>query len=176
MSDLENNSNNSEKSAVALRLEKARQAKAEKKAKEEATKEVESQSETLQSKVRQRRRKSMKHRGPLAVPEDVLDPNFQYRWVEDGENWNMSEKKELGYEFITDTDGRFAESDMVIKSAKFGNVVGRPSGNGTTQYLMKIPKDEYIEAKKLEREEASRVNDKPEEKGIYQKTFDIERK
>lgn len=158
------------KTAIALRLEKARQAKAEKKAKE-------AESETGTDKPKKKRRRSMSKRGPLSVPEDKLDPNYHYRFVEDS-GWNMSDKRELGYEFVEDSTGSFEESDMVMKGSKFGNVVGRTSDHaGHVTYLMRMPKDEFLEAKedeRLEREKA--MNAKPSEKGIYQKQFDNEHK
>lgn len=161
----------SKKTALALRLEKARQAKAEKKAKEAEL------SETGTNAPKKKRRRAMKSRGPLSVPEDKLDPNYHYRFVQDT-GWNMSEKRELGYEFVEDTTGSFEESDMLIKGSKFGNVVGRISDHeGHIQYLMRMPKDEFLEAKEDERLEREKtLNAKPSDKDIYEKQFDREHK
>lgn len=146
------------KTAVALRLEKARQALANKRAKEDAAKEATKHSELVKEKAKVRGRKRLSHRGPLSVPTEHLENNkYMYRWVEDA-GWNLGEKQELGYEFVQDADDKFRDRSMVIEHAKFGNIVGRPADRGGkySQYLMRIDKDLYDDAKaqeKTEREE-----------------------
>lgn len=173
MSDIEKTAEDAtSKSAVALRLEKARLAKALKKEKELADTTVSTKSETS-TKPRVSRRKSMEQDGPLSVREDLLDPNFKYRWVLD-QDWKLSQKKGYGYDHVIDIDGTFASMDLVITSSKFGSVVGRQSGQGKMIYLMRIPLDEYLlqQEEKLE-ENNVRTHAKHEGTDIYEKQFDI---
>ena len=182
MNDIENTAEDADvpnnKSAVALRLEKARLVKAEKKEKELAAIEAQkAKSENIvnEDKPRVSRRKSMELSGPLTFREDLMDPNFKYRWVLD-DGWKLSQRVSYGYEFVLDPDGAFAAIDLAIDSTKFGSVVGRSAGGDKMMYLMRIPLDEYNLAQQEKVEENNRrLTAKPDTKEIYEKQFDVKR-
>ncbi len=177
---LDSDDSGKSKLSRAESLAKAREAKAEKK--KEETKEVESRDPSKKDRKKAemlvRRRKSMMALGPLAIPEDMLDPTLHYYWALD-EGWQMGIMKQLGYDFVQDPDGSFERSDMVIRSAKFGSVVGRVAdAKGTMQFLMAMPQEDWELAQEIEREEHNdKVSQKSRQvdKGTYKIKDEVER-
>lgn len=73
-----------------------------------------------------------------------LDPNYEYRWVND-EPGRIDRFKLAGYETVEhDVTVGDATADT---SSQVGKVVTRPVGSGFTGYLMRIPKEYYEEDK-----------------------------
>jgi len=91
-------------------------------------------------------KKSRPQRTPLGqrnrLSFDNLDPNFQYRIINDRDD-RLKRAQQAGYEFV--------ESDEIIgdirvaEGTSIDSRVAKPVGNGITGYLMRIPKEFYDE-------------------------------
>jgi hypothetical protein len=95
------------------------------------------------------------------------DPNFVYRYINDKED-RLAAAQEAGYDFVVSDaptgDKRAAEA------TKLGTKVSKQVGNGTTAFLMRIPKEFYQEDQKAKTQRNLSLEDdmKPDKaKGEY---------
>lgn len=83
-----------------------------------------------------------------------MDPNYMYRLVNDKDG-RIEKLQRIGYELV-----RFDEhigDYRVAEGSRLGSAVSKPVGNGTTGYLMKIPKEFYDEDRKAKDAVVSRT-------------------
>lgn len=81
-------------------------------------------------------------RNKLTVP-GLDQKNYYYRWCADREG-NIEARLEEGYTLVT-KDGREAGDRDASYSQSKSSLFTRPGGFGLTMYLMRIPKEEWIE-------------------------------
>jgi hypothetical protein len=95
-------------------------------------------------------RKPLHQQGPQVV-SGTLDPNFQYRFVNDVGS-RISNFKAAGYEFVEDAELTVGDS-RVFDPSDVGSAKVVTSNDGTKSYLMRIKKEWYDEdqANKAER-------------------------
>ena len=102
--------------------------------------------------------RNKKTRTPLGARNRLtfsnLDPEFQYRVINDTDD-RLARAQEAGYEFVESSeqmgDKRAAEA------GKIGANVSKPVGNGTTGYLMRIPKEWYDEDQAAKQKQINRT-------------------
>lgn len=92
----------------------------------------------------------------LTHPE-ANDPNFNYRVVVDYKSkpGRIEKFKKAGYVHVI--SGENMGDDDVMKPKKLGSKVTVPVGNGETGYLMKIPKEYYLEDQAAKEAEIKRL-------------------
>ncbi len=95
-------------------------------------------------------------RNILTHPE-ANDPNFNYRVVVDYKSkpGRIEKFKKAGYVHVI--SGENMGDDDVMKPKKLGSKVTVPVGNGETGYLMKIPKEYYLEDQAAKEAEIKRL-------------------
>lgn len=95
-------------------------------------------------------------RNILTHPE-ANDPNFNYRVVVDynSKPGRIEKFKKAGYVHVI--SGESMGDDDVMKPKKLGSKVTVPVGNGETGYLMKIPKEYYLEDQAAKEAEIKRL-------------------
>lgn len=114
-------------------------------------------------------RKPLFARGPQSIGGEK-DPNYHYRFVNDtGSRIDLF--KQAGYEFVNDTELTIGDS-RVSDPSDLGYAKRVISNDGTTSFLMKIPKEFYDEdqaakAQQLEEQEAAMTKDASQ--GMYGK-------
>lgn len=102
-------------------------------------------------------------RVPVSGNRDILtvdgkDPSFQYRWVldasEDGQRIIRFTK--AWWDLVRSDDGQHTVGqDMVYKTENVGSIIRVPAGSGKFYYLMRIPKEYYVEDQKSKAQEIS---------------------
>ncbi|MHB8603493.1 MAG: hypothetical protein ACYC9R_12740 [Nitrosotalea sp.] len=111
--------------------------------------------------VRPKRIPVSANRAPLTV-KGFDHANFQGRWVNDVDD-RLAIFLEGGYEFVTRDNGTVAEPTMDA-TTKLDSRVKKPVGRGVTAYLMRLPKELWLEdqaAKERELKEIDRAMKAP---------------
>ena len=70
------------------------------------------------------------------------DPNFVYRVINDQDD-RIKLAQEAGYEFVTG-DAQLGDK-RVAEGGKIDSRVSKPVGNGVRGFLMRIPREYYVE-------------------------------
>ena len=92
-----------------------------------------------------------------------LDDNFVYRVFNDvSEGERIKSAQAAGYDFVL-SDEQLGDS-RVAEAGKIGKAVSKHVGNGTRGYLMRIPKELYLEdqASKQQQVDATEAAMKPD--------------
>ena len=92
--------------------------------------------------VRTKRIPVSSNRAPLAV-KGFDHKNFQGRWVNDIDD-RIANFLEGGYEFVL-KDGHTVSEPTMDATTKLDSRVKKPVGKGVTAYLMRLPKDLWLE-------------------------------
>ena len=74
---------------------------------------------------------------------DNQDENFVYRWVND-QDQRIRRFQQAGYEFVSD-DVQVGDGPRAGEASTQGVNVAKEVGLGTVSYLMRIPKEFYLE-------------------------------
>ena len=74
--------------------------------------------------------------------EGKQDPGFVYRFINDKEG-RLKRAQEAGYEFVMG-DEKIGDK-RVAEGTAIDSRISKPVGNGTTGFLMRIPKEYYQE-------------------------------
>lgn len=101
------------------------------------------------------------NRAPLAV-KGFDHEKFQGRWVNDVDD-RIATFLEGGYEFVTKDGGTVAEP-TIDATTKLDSRVKKPVGNGVVAYLMRIPKELWLQdqaAKEAELKALDRAMGRP---------------
>lgn len=108
-----------------------------------------------------------KKRTPLGVQRQKLvldqlkDPNYVYRWVNDG-GTRIQNALEGGYEFVSaETAGQIGVRDVIPTNTDLGSGVSMvvERGTGRRAFLMRIPKEFYDEDQAVKQKVVDRVDD-----------------
>lgn len=100
-------------------------------------------------------------RSPLTV-KGFDHVNYQGRWVNDVDD-RIAEFLEGGYEFVTKDGGSVAEP-TIDATTKLDSRVKKPVGNGVVAYLMRLPKELWLQdqqAKEAELKNLDRAMGRP---------------
>lgn len=92
--------------------------------------------------------------------------NFQYRWVNDVED-RLQMFLEGGWEFV-DKHGKVVGDGNVETTRGLGTTLSRNMGRGVTAFLMRIPRDIWLEDQKRKAEEQIETQRKNIEKQAKQ--------
>lgn len=100
-------------------------------------------------------RQSLNNKGALHVPEEYLDANYHYRWINyyNDKIHAAIAKERLGYEPVLASEITHQFQSKVITNAKASEGFVTCDLKGGQAVLMKIPRDVYLERKKLEKED-----------------------
>lgn len=101
-------------------------------------------------------RKPMSDPGPQAVPEEYKDENFVYRWgnYDPERPFKFQKKFRMGYDFVPVSEFEQMRDKMIFNemfggSAVDGTRICRKAGRGTIDYLLRCPKERYLENRKI---------------------------
>jgi hypothetical protein len=90
-----------------------------------------------------------------------LDPSFEYRWVKD-----VSEQGQRIYRFLaggwefSPKENLQVGQEAVFNSENLGSLIRVPGGRGEYLYLMRIPKEWYLEDQKAKADEVHQIERK----------------
>lgn len=131
-----------------------------------------SESKTTDRPNRVSRRKSMTGAGPLKVRDELKDPNYEYRFIND-KDWNLTDKMERGWEFVLDPNNEMRIKNVSAEASDIGDRVAKSVGGGVTAYLMRIPKEFYEEDKAEKRRVNQELDDaRPTSPHFYDRKFE----